>query len=262
MQPDVINCAAALFCTNFSMMSGSSLIVPTLKLCADLGYVLTHAPAKAAQPLEQALVLPVVPAQPLLQIVIPPQTLPLPPTQAHLTLTPVLIQPSSSSMSQCAVTKRTPGRHFWSALTNRRDSTHTWCSQIVSAMASVQVALLCGFTCVDTMRAMHQGIHRAYGDNPHNAIKAVYHMSYSMPGRKCALLRQLQRWLQEGAGWKGEDGHGSSLTVCGLTRFYNRPVPALLPLVLGIGGFASSTCVSGLLVGSRTSVCVCVCVCV
>ena len=51
------------------------------------------------------------------------------------------------------------------------------------------------------------------------------------------------------------DGHVFSLTVCGLTRIYLRPVPVrvLFLLVLGFGRFASSACVC---------VCVCVCACV
>ena len=45
------------------------------------------------------------------------------------------------------------------------------------------------------------------------------------------------------------DGHVFSLTVCGLTRIYSRPVPVpvLFLLVLGFGRFASSACVFALL---------------
>ena len=46
------------------------------------------------------------------------------------------------------------------------------------------------------------------------------------------------------------DGHVFSLTVCGLTRIYSRPVPVpvLFLLVLGFGCFASSAsvCLMGL----------------
>ena len=44
------------------------------------------------------------------------------------------------------------------------------------------------------------------------------------------------------------DGHVFSLTVCGLTRIYLRPVPVpvLFLLVLGFGRCASSACVCGL----------------
>ena len=50
-------------------------------------------------------------------------------------------------------------------------------------------------------------------------------------------------------------GHVFSLTVCGLTRIYSRPVsvPVLFLLVLGFGRFASP---------ARVCVCVCVYVCV
>ena len=99
------------------------------------------------------------------------------------------------------------GGHFASALTTGRDWTHTWSSQIVSALAWVQVALLFGYTRADTMRAMHEGIHWAYGDSPHNVqgtIKAVYCLLYSMPAKKCAL-RELHKWVSARAHWKGGD---------------------------------------------------------
>ena len=48
------------------------------------------------------------------------------------------------------------------------------------------------------MRAMHKGMHVAYGDSPHNKqamIKAVYHLSHDMPNMKCLVLSNLEEWL-------------------------------------------------------------------
>ena len=53
------------------------------------------------------------------------------------------------------------------------------------------------------MRALHKGIHRAYGDNPHNVqktIKAVYHVSYHMPAQKCEVLASLVAEQSGGGG--------------------------------------------------------------
>ena len=95
---------------------------------------------------------------------------------------------------------------FSSALCNKRKWTKYWGAQIVSALAWVQVALLSGYTCEDTMRAMHKGLHRAYSDSAHTVhgtVKAVYGMSYSMPAKKCIVLAKVQNWLKEKAMWRG-----------------------------------------------------------
>ena len=58
------------------------------------------------------------------------------------------------------------------------------------------------------MRALHKGLHRAYGYSPHNVqgtIKAVYHISYHMRAPKCALMGRLQGWLNNIVKWKGEE---------------------------------------------------------
>ena len=76
------------------------------------------------------------------------------------------------------------------------------------ALAWLQVALLSGYSREDTMRAMHKGMHRAFGDSPHNVqstIKAVYHMSYHMPARKCEILDTLQVWLRDRAVRRGSE---------------------------------------------------------
>ena len=65
-----------------------------------------------------------------------------------------------------------------------------------------QVCVACTERCVCVC------IHCAYTEIPHNvqgAIKVVCHMSYSMPAKKCILLRQLQEWLRARAGWRGEE---------------------------------------------------------
>ena len=43
-------------------------------------------------------------------------------------------------------------------------------------------------------------------DSPHTlhgTVKAVYSLSYSMPGRKGVNLHELQSWTQRGAVWQG-----------------------------------------------------------
>ena len=88
------------------------------------------------------------------------------------------------------------------ALTNGKEWTHTWASEILSALAWVQVAMLSGYRKAFTLRAMHQAIHRAYGDSPHNiqgTIKAARHILYIMPVKKCIIVQTLQQWLTQRA---------------------------------------------------------------
>ena len=95
---------------------------------------------------------------------------------------------------------------FSSALANGRRWTHTWAAQILSACAWVHVALLSGYTRADAMWAMHSGIHRAYADSQHNVqgtVKAVYHLSYGLPAKKCVVVSALAAWLRRSASWKG-----------------------------------------------------------
>ena len=86
------------------------------------------------------------------------------------------------------------GGIFTSVLTNGKAWTQTWISESLSALAWVQAALLSGCTRGFTMRAMHQAIHGAYGDSPHNVqgtVKAAHHISYGMPVKKCIILRRV-----------------------------------------------------------------------
>ena len=72
-------------------------------------------------------------------------------------------------------------------LKNGLPFTTSWASQIFSAVAWLQVALLSGYTRGEAMRAMHKGLHRAYATSPHDinsTIKAVYSISYSLPGNR------------------------------------------------------------------------------
>ena len=52
-----------------------------------------------------------------------------------------------------------------------------------------------------------QGMHRAYGNNPHNVhgpIKAENHLSYHLAAKKCIFFfGKLQTWLHDRAVWKG-----------------------------------------------------------
>ena len=96
------------------------------------------------------------------------------------------------------------GSIFTGVLKNGAQLTTIWISEIMSAAAWSQVALLCGYRRERAMRAMHKGIHRAYVQSPHDTratIKVVYSLSYSMPAPPCAVARCVQRWLHDHAYW-------------------------------------------------------------
>ena len=57
---------------------------------------------------------------------------------------------------------------------------------------------VCVCLCVCTMHM--QIVHNVQG-----TIKAVYHIRYGMPARKCEILNTLQDWLQQRAVWKEDE---------------------------------------------------------
>ena len=98
------------------------------------------------------------------------------------------------------------GSSFACVLKNGAQWTTTWISEIMSATAWLQVALLCGYRRETAMRAIHKAIHRAYVQSPHDTratIKVVYSLSYSMSAPPCAVARRVQRWLHDHAYWEG-----------------------------------------------------------
>ena len=84
------------------------------------------------------------------------------------------------------------GSIFTGVLKNGAQWTCTWISEILSAAAWLQVALLCSYRCETAMRAMHKGIHRAFVHSPHDIFF-----------EPCAIARRIQRWLNEHAYWDG-----------------------------------------------------------
>ena len=100
--------------------------------------------------------------------------------------------------------------------------------------------LWCGFRFPqeDTMWSMHQGIHQAYVDSPHNVqgtIKALNHMSYNMPAKKCIPKKKVQYMLERGGVHiLGAAGRGDAARVqanvehifCCIGSDVNRVLPA------------------------------------
>ena len=88
---------------------------------------------------------------------------------------------------------------FTGVLKNGAQWTCTWISEILSAAAWLQMALLCGYRRETAMRAMHKGMQSP--PDTRATIKAVYSLSYGMPAPPCAVARRVQRWLKELLGW-------------------------------------------------------------
>ena len=86
-----------------------------------------------------------------------------------------------SRASPSLAPKHNPKAVFISVLTNTIPWCNTWASQILSALAWLQVALLSGYSRVAAMRALHAAIARAFAVTVHctkATIKAVYSISY------------------------------------------------------------------------------------
>ena len=89
----------------------------------------------------------------------------------------------------------------------------TWASQIMSALAWLQVSMLSGYGRGEAMCAMHTGIHRAYATAPHNVqatVKAMHRISYRLPLTREDAARAVAVWLQKHAYWWG-DSYSSSV---------------------------------------------------
>ena len=83
----------------------------------------------------------------------------------------------------------------------------SWCAQILSAAAWLQVVLLSGFKRTTAMRALHGAIHKAYCESPHSekgTVKILHHLSYNMPAKRCVVVSAIKRWLSKHAFWAGE----------------------------------------------------------
>ena len=111
-----------------------------------------------------------------------------------------------SLMSPKHAYKRYLSGIFIGALVNGTPWVRTWSGQIVSALAGLQTAVLSGYGRGDNMRGMHRALHRAFGTEPHflqATVKAVYSISYQLPGKKCVVISHIQQWLRRNAHWEG-----------------------------------------------------------
>ena len=56
-------------------------------------------------------------------------------------------------------------------------------------------------------RFMHRSLARAYNSTPHSlaaTVKALRHLSYHMPARRCLVVARIARWLGQHAYWDGD----------------------------------------------------------
>ena len=112
------------------------------------------------------------------------------------------------------------GGIFTGVLKNGLPFTTNWASQIFSTMAWLQVAMLSGYTRGEAMGAMHKGLHRTYATSPHDinsTIKAVYSISYKLPGNRAQVAAHVSQWLTRNAFWeKGQYSSWRLATPVGL----------------------------------------------
>ena len=75
-------------------------------------------------------------------------------------------------------------------------------SQIFSVVVWLQVAMLSGYTRAEAMRAMHKALHQAYTTSPRDissTIKAVYSISYKLPGNRAQVAAHVSQWFTRSA---------------------------------------------------------------
>ena len=95
------------------------------------------------------------------------------------------------------------GAIFTAVLKNGLPFSATWGSQILSAAAWLNVAMLSGYGRGEAMRAMHKGVYRAYTTAPHDVqatVKAVYSLSYHLPTSRARRLVGSVN-MRTGVGW-------------------------------------------------------------
>ena len=87
---------------------------------------------------------------------------------------------------------------FSGALTTGLPWCVTWGSQILSALAWVQLALQCGYPRHTALRAMHTSARRVFSASPccsENTMRAVFAVSHHMPAPRHLVVQKLARWL-------------------------------------------------------------------
>ena len=87
----------------------------------------------------------------------------------------------------------------------------SWCGQILSAAAWLQVVLLSGFKRTTAVIALHGAIHRAYCGSPHPekaTVTIMHHLSYHMPAKRCVVVSAIKCWLGKHANMRQTCGRG------------------------------------------------------
>ena len=80
----------------------------------------------------------------------------------------------------------------------------TWGSQILSALAWVQLALQCGYPRHTALRAMHKLARRVFSASPwcsDNTMRAVFAVSHHMPAPRHLVVQKLACWLRAHTVW-------------------------------------------------------------
>ena len=83
----------------------------------------------------------------------------------------------------------------------------TWASQILSALARAQLAMLSGYGRMTVMRALHKAVRRVYAASPwwsENTMRAVYSVGHELPCSRSSATAKLVHWLANNAVWDGD----------------------------------------------------------